>query len=497
MDTQAVARTVATWDDAVRGWEPRVGSGLVELDAGRQASSHVRWVPAGPATPPGPLRRHTGTTPDRPSRTWHRVDQALRSFVFVTTRARHTANDTGPLNGFRIGLKDLIATDGMPTHAGTTVPDFGWRPSHSASAAVRLIEAGAHIVGKTSTMEFGLGLPDPADPLVPRNPWDLARWSGGSSSGSASAVAAGLVDAALGTDTAGSLRVPAAYCGVTALKPTRGRIDLDGVVALAPSLDVVGPIATSAAACARLLSVLERPVVRPSRLDRPPTRVGWLVADGAPPVTPDVAALLNRALRTFRRLGYEVVRLRMPSYRALDAAVRLVLGHEAYLAHSPGLRDHRPCYQLGTVTRLEAGRAISQDMYERAMRLLSGASSELAGAGFVHCDLVLTPTSGQVAPRVDDLNPIGHLDAGNFTQVWSGLGLPAVAFPVGLTSTGLPVSMQAIGEAHADFMVLQLVSQYQELTQWHEMLPLVNVLTSRILPPTPGRGRKPTKQHPE
>ena len=159
--------------------------------------------------------------------------------------------DRGPLHGIPVGIKDIVATAGLPTTAQSLVLDRRWGERGDAVVVARLRAAGAVITGKTTTMEFAIGLPDPTKPFpLPRNPWAPDRWAGGSSSGTANGVAAGIFWAGIGTDTGGSIRMPSALCGITGLKPTFGRVPKSGVVPLSWSFDHVGPMARTARDCA-------------------------------------------------------------------------------------------------------------------------------------------------------------------------------------------------------------------------------------------------------
>jgi aspartyl-tRNA(Asn)/glutamyl-tRNA(Gln) amidotransferase subunit A len=200
-----------------------------------------------------------------------RFDAAALSRAAEADAELAQGTDLGPLHGLPLAVKDIIATSEGPTTAGSLVLDPEWGAGRDAPVVARLREAGAVIVGKTTTMEFAFGAPDPAKPFpAPRTPWDPNGWAGGSSSGSGAAVGAGLALAALGSDTGGSIRVPAALCGVSGLMPTYGRVPKSGVVPLAYSLDHVGPLALSARDCALLLGALAGPdPTDPSRADRP------------------------------------------------------------------------------------------------------------------------------------------------------------------------------------------------------------------------------------
>ena len=237
------------------------------------------------------------------------------------------------------------------------------------------------LVGKTSTMELAFGLPDPTTGFpVPRNPWALERWSGGSSSGTANGVAAGLFLGGLGTDTGGSIRLPSAFCGITGLKPTRGLVPVDGCIPLAPSLDHVGPMARSARDCAHLLAALTGTPVAPPRDDLAGVSLAVERAHhaGAAGVDSGAVRALEHAVATFERLGARTAEIALPHYGAMVAATQVVMLREAYALHRANLRGRWSDYGVHTRRRLMHGAFLTAADEERARAVLAIARQATA-----------------------------------------------------------------------------------------------------------------------
>lgn len=393
----------------------------------------------------------------------------------------------GPLHGIPYGLKDVIDTRDIATTWGAR-PCAGRVPGRDATVVTRLAEAGAVLVAKLSLIELagGLGYHSGAASLTGpcRNPWDPARWAGGSSSGSAAAVAAGLVPFALGTETWGSITCPAAFCGVTGLRPTYGVVSRAGVMALGYTLDKVGPLARSAEDCALVLAALAGEDVRdPSTVAPPPAlarvradlprglRVAQLDWPGAP-LGPAAAAGLEAAAAVLREAGALLAPARLPDL-PYEPLAQLLLEAEAAAALEPLIRagltreladpshrdrrpeDYRP-------------RASSAD-YVRAQRVRGEVQRALARF-FERFDLVLAPnlpvTPPLVEARFDELfsapDPLGAAGA--------VAGLPALALPCGLEG-GLPVSLQLVGPPLSEARLLSAGALLQARTDFHRPRP--------------------------
>lgn len=396
----------------------------------------------------------------------------------------------GPLHGIPVGVKDVIDTKGIRTTFGAR-PYAGRVPDRDATVAARLSEAGAVLAGKLSTIELagGLGYETPAAALGGpcRNPWDTERWAGGSSSGPAAAVAAGLVPFAIGTETRGSITCPAAFCGVTGYRPTYGALSRHGAMPLAYTLDKLGPFARSAEDCALAASVLAGADARdPTSLPPPPglDRVRADVARGLRIAVLELPAREGRlagakeafdaALGVFREAGAILDRAELPPFPYDEVAV-VIVEAEAANAFEDLVRSGRTRELADPSHRTRSAadyvpKATSAD-YVRASRVRGEIQRALARFFEKH-DLVLAPNLPYAPPRVDEPltgmpwwgapDPLGA--AGNLA------GLPAVAFPVGLAG-GLPVSAQLVGPALEDARVLAAAALFQSRTSHHLQRP--------------------------
>jgi aspartyl-tRNA(Asn)/glutamyl-tRNA(Gln) amidotransferase subunit A len=394
--------------------------------------------------------------------------------------------DRGPLQGIPLGIKDIIATKDAPTTAQSLVLDPAWGQQGDAPVVARLRAAGAVVVGKTTTMEFAIGMPDPAKPFpVPRNPWNLERWPGGSSSGTGSGVAAGLFLGGLGTDTGGSIRMPAAYCGISGLKQTFGRVPKSGCVALGFSLDHIGPMARTARDCALMLQVLAGyDASDPTCADRPVP--DYLAAFGglagkkiaverehgvrAPGVLPETVAAFEKAVAALADAGAEVTEVVIPHYDEILFAGRVNSRCEAAAYHMVDLQSRWTDYGVHTRAALGGGVLYSAPdlvQAQRVRRYGQKVISDLLGP----FDALLTPTSGIGAPPLDGLTSESMLKWPSFTSIWNATGLPALAVPMGFTDDGLPLSLQIVGKPFDEATVLAVGDAYQQLTDWHLAVP--------------------------
>lgn len=367
-------------------------------------------------------------------------------------RLRAAGGATGPLHGVPVGVKDMIDVAGMPTRAGSA--HFAGRGPAGADAACvrRLRRAGAVIVGKTTTHEFAYGPTGDRSADGPsRNPHDPARMSGGSSGGSAVAVSAGLVPFALGTDTGGSVRIPAALCGVAGFKPAYGAIGTRGVVPLAPSLDHVGVIARDARDCLVVAEVLggvsgTRETARPDHRG-PSVRAAWIT-----PVTtvdPDVAgaarAVLERANAPVADVSWPAPR----DWRAAGRAFTAIQGREVSAVHAERLARAPELYDPEVLRRLEAAAAVGEADAAAGRRTRAALRSSVRRL-FERVDVLALPTVPIVAPRTGAREVIADgrvVDVReallSLTSVWNLLGLPAFSVPAG-TVRGLPVGLQLV-----------------------------------------------------
>ena len=388
----------------------------------------------------------------------------------------------GPLHGVPLALKDLIDTVGVRTTAGSEL--YKDRiPNRDAEVVRRLRQAGAVIIGKNNLHEFAYG----GSSLVSyfedvHNPWDIGRVAGGSSGGSAAAVVAGLAYAAIGTDTAGSIREPAALCGCVGLKPTYGRVSSRGVIPLSSSLDHVGPLAATVADAAVILQAIagydpaditteDVPVadyVSALREGAKSMRVGVPRAYFFDDLDAEVASAMEHALRGIASLGAEIkdVQLEVPTDRTLQAA-------ESYAYHAENVAKSPELYQPETLRRIQSGEKVSAAEYIQRRCELKEARRSIR-AVFAGVDALVTPTIRMPAPAISDLkaNPDAlrpaELKLLRNTRPFNVWGLPAISIPCGFTRSGLPIGLQITGPHWREDMVLRLAHAYEQATAWHK-----------------------------
>lgn len=396
--------------------------------------------------------------------------------------------DRGPLHGVPIGVKDILATSDAPTHANSRALDTSWGHGKDAAVVERLRHGGAVIVGKTTTMEFALGMPDNSSysPL-PRNPWDIDRWAGGSSSGSAAGVSSRLILGAIGTDTGGSIRVPAAFTGVTGLKPTYGLVPTQGCVPLAESLDHIGPIARSARDCALMLQVIaNRPWSAAATTDNaqdhwaanlePPDIRGLRIGVDRhhEPLGDGEAAAgtsFDGAIQVLHALGGEIVEIHLPYFDNVVAATVLTLAAEATSYHLDALRSRWADYGPMTRIALARGPLISSTDYLAAHQTRQTAQHALRTL-FERVDVVISPAAVCTPPTVDRLQTY-MIDSFNrvFTAYWNGVGNPALVVPMGFDDHAMPIGLQIAGAPFDELTVLSVGGAYQTSTDWHKQCP--------------------------
>ena len=391
-------------------------------------------------------------------------------------RAIRSGHGIGPLHGVPIALKDLVDLEGRVTTGGSKV----WADRVSpvtATLAQRLIAAGMIVLGKTHTVEFAMGSWGTNTHLgTPRNPWDLAvhRTPGGSSSGSAVAVAAGLAPVALGTDTGGSVRLPAAWCGVVGLKVTAGRISTHGVLPLSFTLDTPGPLARSVEDAALIYRVLNGPDPHD-----PPT-LAWAPDDPMPSlrrgaaglrmavlpdvervgVDKDVLVAYDAAVEKLADLGAQIVRVALP-HRLADYATTtgLIIGAEGYRFVGHLVDDERLPTDPHVRPRIQLGRNISARDYLMTLAKREEHRRQFAAA-LAGVDALLTPTARTNAIPLDAVDQPGT--AAHFTRPGNYLGLCGVAVPTGFTAGGLPTSLQILAHPGAEATALRIAWAYEQ-----------------------------------
>ncbi|MGA4837556.1 amidase [Streptomyces sp. G45] len=420
-----------------------------------------------------------------------RADGALG--VYVTRfdeRARTAARradeelargvDRGPLHGIPVGVKDTVAVADGPTTAQSLAHDPHWWAGRDAPVVARLRAAGAVLTGKTTAMEHGCGLPEEDKPFpVPRNPWRPASWAGGSSSGSASGIAAGMFLAGLGSDTGGSIRMPAAFCGVSGLMPTYGRVPAAGCLPLAYSLDRVGPLARTARDCAAVLDVITgAPDGTPSfGDDLSGLRVGVVREHHVPADSdPALPGAFDAAVAVLSGLGASVAEVRLPYWQEMITVTFVTAASEGLAHHRVDLSRRWDDYGVAARGLLARGALVSGADYVQAQRVRTVAQRAV-DALFEDVDVVVCPTASIGAPPFADLaDEAGHQDhAGVFGKIytlyWNPLANPVLAVPMGHTATGLPLSMQLAGPVAGEATILRVGDAFQQHTDWHRRTP--------------------------
>jgi aspartyl-tRNA(Asn)/glutamyl-tRNA(Gln) amidotransferase subunit A len=434
-------------------------------------------------------------------------DEAIGAFIARYTEQALTAAeaadadfaagvDKGPLQGIPLGIKDIITTADGPTTAQSLVLDRQWGLDlGDAPVTSRLRAAGATLMGKLSTMEFAIGMPDAARPFpIPRNPWNLDYWPGGSSSGSGSAVASGMVLGALGTDTGGSIRIPAAFCGVSGLMPTFGRVPKSGCAPLGYSLDHIGPLTRSARDAALMLQVLAGPdATDPCSVDVPvPDYTAGLTGDlsglrvgvtrlerFAGTEDPALAGTFDAAVAVLGAAGADVVAVDLPYYAELTAAAFVMFAAEALAYHMPDMQSRWADFAPGTRSAIGIAFAVSGADYvqaQRARRVGQKAVAEL----FTDLDLVVTPTASTVARRMDQLDTmLGEGLSTIHTPYWDVIGNPAMSIPMGVGAEGMPLGLQIAGRPFDEVTTLRAADAFQRHTDWHLQIPSLTAAASQ------------------
>ena len=434
-----------------------------------------------------------------------RIDRhngALNAFISVTReQALAAARDAeselargrrrGPLHGIPIALKDNIDTSGIRTTAASAV--FKDRvPAEDAAVVARLKQAGAVLLGKLNLHEFALGGTSAVTYFGPvHNPWALDRVSGGSSGGSAAAVAADMCFGALGTDTGGSIRIPASMCGIVGLKPTYGRVSNRGVIPMAWTLDHVGPMCKSVADAALMLTAIagydgldptsvDVPVADYSRAIRTDTsklRVGVARMPFFENLDPQVGKAVAAAIDVVRTLTATVADVELPP----AGNVADVWNAEIYAYHRPWITTTPELYQAATRTLIEGAGRESSVTYADARRHVEVVRREIRKV-FARVDLIITPTQRGTAPLIaaPQAPPAGRAGvppppgaAGGLvnTAAFDIYGLPTISVPCGFSASGLPIGLQISGDHFAESTVLALAHAYEEATAWHTRRP--------------------------
>jgi aspartyl-tRNA(Asn)/glutamyl-tRNA(Gln) amidotransferase subunit A len=435
----------------------------------------------------------TRTCLDRISRT----DPVLHSFLLVTEQraladaraaeARVMRNETkGPLDGIPIGHKDIYNTAGIRTTAHSKLLQHNV-PATDATAVRKLAEAGTVLMGKLATHEFAIGghvfdLPWPSA----SNPWNPDHVTGGSSSGTGAAVAAGLVLGGTGSDTAGSIRGPAALCGITGIKPTYGRVSRAGILPLSFTLDHAGPMAWTTEDCAIMLQSMaghdaEDPA---SATDLVPDfladlhsgvrglRIGVVrkFHEVDVPVSEATRLGIDDALELYRKLGATVRDVALSPLIDYHACARVIMLSEAYAVHEPWMIQSRDAYSEVFRDRISLGALIRAADFVQALRRRRELCTEMKAA-MAEVDLLLTASQPGEAPRIVDETTWGLVEKPGFANPANLTGYPAMSVCTGFGAGGLPVAMQLIGRPFEESTVFRAGRAYEQMTSWRETRP--------------------------
>ena len=430
--------------------------------------------------------------------------------------ARIAAGERSPLLGIPIAHKDIFVTKDFPTTAGSRMLE-GYRSPFNATVVQRLSDAGMVTLGKLSCDEFAMGSANEnvavpsAQPQAVTNPWDTSRVPGGSSGGSAAAVAARLTPAATGTDTGGSIRQPAAFCGITGIKPTYGRASRYGMVAFASSLDQAGPMARSAEDCALLLSAMCGPDLDrdSTSLDVPTEDFSRTLPDsiaglriGVPQeffgegLAPDVRAAVDAALAQYQQLGATLVPITLPRTELSIPVYYIIAPAEASsnLSRFDGVKFGHRAAQHGDLTdmykktraegfgdevkrRIMIGAYVLSHGYYDAYYLQAQKIRRMIAddfqQAFQQCDVIAGPVAPTVAWKLGEKSddPVANYLADIFTLPASLAGLPGLSLPVGFGAGGMPVGLQLIGNYLQEARLLNVAHRYQQATDWHSRKP--------------------------
>jgi aspartyl-tRNA(Asn)/glutamyl-tRNA(Gln) amidotransferase subunit A len=433
-----------------------------------------------------------------------KLDATLRAFITVDgdralAAARVLEGEAtagtwrGPLHGVPLAHKDLFLIEGLSTSCGTRTADY-FVGAPPCTAVARLVAAGAITLGKLNMTELALGpFGDNAHHGDVQNPWRLGHASGGSSSGSGAAVAAALAAGALGTDTGGSIRLPAACCGVVGLKPTYGRVSRAGVMPLSWSYDHVGPLARTTRDAALLLGLIAGHDPLDATSSRRPVpdylaaldggvkglRVGVAGGFYAEGLDPVVADALAQAVAVLRELGAAVGPITVPDPKPMVAACSTpMVRAESAAIHSRLLKERPGELQPTVRDRMAPGLTVSAYEYLQGQRLRARFTREFLDAVFSRIDVLVTPTIPEPAPALAHVKAGATADVisrmGRFsrlTRPFNALGVPALSVPAGASADGRPIAMQLVGRPFDEAVLLRLGEAYERATAWHRRRP--------------------------
>jgi aspartyl-tRNA(Asn)/glutamyl-tRNA(Gln) amidotransferase subunit A len=430
-----------------------------------------------------------------------RLDDKLHSFIRVLREPALAAaraaeaeimagNYRGPLHGIPIGLKDIYETKGVPTtgHSKILIDHV---PRQDATSVRLLTDAGAIVLGKLATHEFALGGPSFDLPWPPaRNPWNTSRFTGGSSSGTGAAVAAGLVLGGTGSDTGGSIRGPAAFCGLAGLKPSYGRISRVGILPLAFSLDHAGPMAWTAEDCAIMLQAMAgHDPADPASADRAVPdyraalsgdikglRIGLIrhFYENDNPADEATRQGIAAAVKVFEGLGCSVRKLRLSPLAEWAACGVMIMLSEAYAIHQATLRERFGDYGEMFRDRMALAALVSAGDYVQAVRRRRELAAEFATA-MADLDLVITAAAPGEAPAIDAVGKFSTFERPMLTMPFNVTGTPAMSVCCGYSAARLPLAFQLAGKPYDELTVLRAAHAYERATPWRSVRPQLDL----------------------
>ena len=429
-----------------------------------------------------------------------KLDPTLHSFLLVTedramadakaAEARMMAGSRiGPLDGIPIGHKDIYNTAGIRTTGHSRLLEHNV-PTEDSVVVRKWAEAGSILMGKLATHEFAIGGPSFDLPWPPaRNPWNPDHFTAGSSSGTGAAVAAGLVLGGTGSDTGGSIRGPAALCGLAGIKPTYGLSSRRGVLPLSQTLDHTGPMAWTVQDCALLLQAMAgHDPFDPASADRPVANFTADLDKGAKglrigvirhfhevdhPVSPATKQGIEDALDIFRAQGAEIRDVTLSPMMDYNAPGWLILTAEAYAVHEPWLKERFNDYGELLRDRLAFGALLPASAYIQALRRRRVLCQEMRDA-MADLDILITASAPAEAPKIDEVPKWAMLEKPNFTMPFNLTGLPALSVCTGYGAGGLPVSMQIVGKPFAEATVFRAGHAYETATTWRSKRPAMS-----------------------
>ena len=431
---------------------------------------------------------------DRPEFTVEACDARIarwqpRLNAFIS-RERHGSGGKGPLSGVPLAHKDMFYRAGKVSNCGSKIRK-GWVAAETATVLERLDAAGALQIGTLNMAEFAYGPTGHNEHWGDcRNPWNPDYITGGSSSGSGAAVAARLVVAALGSDTGGSVRIPAAACGVTGLKTTWGRVSRAGAMPLSHSLDSIGPLARSAEECARILQIIagfdaKDPVSSRETVGnyipaekkfnlKVSISSAWIERNAQA----EVAAAVLGAARAFQSAGAKLIEAGPPEFDTLSAHCITVMGPEASAQHARWMRERPGDYSSAVRARLEAGYAVPATAYLEVLRARAAWLERFCSATLANADLYLLPAMTCRVPTREQTGPQGGAEmprllaeVTRLTRWVNYLGVPALVLPCGFDSRGLPIGLQLVARPFAEATLLTAGRAFQRATDWHQRAP--------------------------